>query len=141
MKTEAPSKLEDSLSEILVWLKEAAQGGADFAAEQAPLVCQEIVAYGRVYHTAWIAIIFVLWSTVVMFLWLNIRKVTRDDSWDDSELTPQGVRGLVGSIVFAIATFVLSIEGGTGIFSHGKDAMLAWFAPRLYIVEYISDLL
>lgn len=53
-------KLEGSTAELLQFITETAKAGKNFALEQAPLVCQEIVAYGRVYCTLGVIIALLL---------------------------------------------------------------------------------
>ena len=121
--------LNDSLGSILEWAKAA----GDFVQGQAPLIAQEIITFGRV--AAWVQVGFgllllVFTGLLVFMLQRHIRK--HEDMLDCEPLfvIPGGLVALIGGI------------GGMAlVFDNALIAMKATFAPRLYLIEYVSALI
>ena len=122
----------ESLDQIMTWLKAGVETGGSFVAEQAPLIAQEIILFGRATHTFYM---FVSLSALIVSIGLfrlvlkNIHKA--DDEPDAMVKTVVG--GVLG-VIFGIGGFIATGE-------MARDFFLAWFAPRLYIIEYLSNLL
>lgn len=122
--------------ELLTWLssmREAAQGGINFALTQAPLVVQEKVLYGRITATAWLVfslgvLLFGSYWTRRVWTWIWAESKKRD--FDGGE---------VFASVAVTATCVIAPLGF--VCSCFDEAVKLWFAPRLYIVEWLSGLL
>ncbi len=132
----------DLQKELALWLsaiREGAQQGASFAIEQAPLVVQEKILYGRITSLLLVllaVVAFVLSVRVYRSAWAVNRAALANggkgycDIWPETQGAMQCVLSFVaacGSLVFAIAA--------------GNTAVLAWCAPRLYIIEWLSELL
>ncbi len=118
----------EALATVLEWTK---QGGA-FIQEQAPLVVQEIVVRGRVTSTAMVVISMLSIVSSIAFVkwvWEKSRK------WDDEEAA---IHCRIGS---SIVAFCLSFGMFITFFIYAYEACTAWFAPRLYVLEQLQQLL
>lgn len=108
--------------------------GADFAGEQIPLVLQEIVGYGRAYETAICVIFGLLTILTPWIMYLGLKKADHLEKCGNKN-DADGVAILtmvVGVIVLlpSLITFFTTID----------DCLKAWFAPRLYVIEYLHEL-
>ena len=121
-------QLQQQLAAYLKEIATAARAGADFAIEQAPLVVQEKIAYARVSETAF-CVLAVLGAFIAAqaFVW-----GTREGGMDaDNPLA--FVAQLAGGILCVVLTI--------GSLAQLNTVMLVWFAPRLYILEWVMGLL
>lgn len=126
--------LQQELAAWLSRLREATDAGASFALEQAPLIVQEKVAYGRVVLTSWTVLLLAASMLSAYVVWRHIRtaQVKRGEDYDFIDDTHPGV-----IIPFSIAT-ALTLATGLGV---ATDAAQVWFAPRLYVLEWLAGLL
>lgn len=113
------------LHEYLAKMLASAEKGADFAIEQAPLVAQEVVAYGRATQTAYL-VFFAALLVATAYAAYRFARFLKNNNW---ELSPFGM-------LFVIPVIV----GFIGFGSHIEPFFKSWFAPRLYLIEYIKDL-
>jgi hypothetical protein len=114
---------EQLQNEIAAWLQQL-RSGADFVIEQAPLVVQEKVLYGRI-EAAGLVVGGIV--TLCAGIWL-LRRAERWFSRDDN---PFGyVGGITGTAGGAVWVLFSVIEGSK-----------PWFAPRLYVAEWLAGLL
>lgn len=127
--------------ELVAWLaalRETAQQGTSFALEQAPLLVQEKIAYGRAWSLCLTAVCVVGFTVGVRFWragWVAYQAARaeaerRGDLWIETE----------GGVRCAMAAIGCVITGVFGV-AATQMAVKAWFAPRLYIVEWLIDLL
>lgn len=117
-------QLQQQLAEYLKAILTAAQSGANFVTQQAPLVVQEKIAYGRVMETLWFVGVIVCLSPIV---WLSIRYFKDAvKASDDGPVFLLNIIGIVGSLA--------------AIWFAAQSAALVWFAPRLYILEWAMSL-
>lgn len=117
---------EKNINEAIDWLQETGGSIQDFAAEQAPLYCREVVAWELWHGIAGV----VLGLAVLLFgVWLVRRAMAmyRPDS-DGSEMFP----GMAGG---------LAIVGGVVIVAcSAPSAIKSAVAPRLVIVEHLRGM-
>lgn len=126
MNEELQSKLIEYLSKIEGGIERA----VDFSAEQAPLVIQELIQWTIVEHT----IYAVLWCGLAMFfVILSGLCVIRRRKWDPEDPAFPVMFGGIPSFVCATLT-------GTPAVINGSVALKAYLAPRLFVLEYLRDL-
>jgi uncharacterized membrane protein YjdF len=118
-------QLQQELAAWLGQLRNAADAGASFALEQAPLIIQEKVLYGRAFHTA-VAVLVVL-TFVVAFL--ALRRAVKGNG---DNVMANAVAGGAGFSVF------ISFCAGDMWF---PQVFQVWFAPRIYVIEWLAGLL
>lgn len=121
---------EQLQKELAVWLstlRESAQSAGNFAIEQAPLVVQEKILYGRI-SAVFIFVIFLglLFAAlrVVAYCRTQAKKHPHSD-WSIGT----GFSCLL-PILFAVLSMVAA-----------HDVLYVFFAPRLYIIEWLAGLL
>ena len=116
-------QLVEALNQVLDYAKQA----AGFAAEQAPLIVQELLRW----TIAWDSICLGFWFLVLIAcfrLWKK-GKEFNDNRYDD-----------IGGVLM-----VCSVLGGfisivvMGVYTY--DLTMAIFAPRLYVINYLAHLL
>lgn len=128
-------QLQAQLAEYLKAILTTAQQGAAFVKEQAPMVVQEKILYARVLFTVE-AVAFAIAALVLARLAVRFYKIAseagkgyRCDIWPER---PGGLLniacsiGSIGSALFAVIA--------------AETAVQAWFAPRLYILEWAMSL-
>lgn len=114
---------------MLAWLaglRGQAEDLRGFVLDQAPEVVREIVALGRAEHTlAALAIVvgFVVGLRAFRWAW-NFESFDRD----------------AVIVLGAIAGSVLTLIGMIGLFHETHLALMAWFAPRVYVLHELGDL-
>jgi len=120
---EPKAKLAEVTATGLQELIEFIKAGTEVVGEQAPLVAQEIVMYGRASNT-----LYVIGSLIVLFAWYKALVWAWNDETSSNWEAPVTIFGVV-IIVFALLGFCASIS----------SAIMAWFAPRLYVLDTIKD--
>lgn len=118
-------ELQKQLAAMLAQLGNFAGDASKFASEQIPPLVQEKIALGRIEGTVWfLASIVVVWF--VVSLWRRLRRWQPEDD-DDKGLAFAGL-GVLSLGAFAL--FSLAFH----------TCATAWFAPRLFIVEWLTAL-
>ena len=124
MKEELQTQLISSLDKVQEYI-EASEG---FILEQAPLVAQEIVLSGRIQYGAIIVgltvILIPLYTAILTCLFKYWRK-----SEEDGFLCASAIIGIIA--MFPTAFMFDAVHRG----------IIPFFAPRLYLLREISDLL
>ena len=120
---------EENINEALNWLQETGSAMQDFAVEQTPLYCQEVVAWAF-WQNAIGAGTGLALLAVGIFCAYQLIKTSR--SYKDND-----------EIVMALSTIVggLALIGGViATTIHLPDAIKAVVSPRLVIVEHLINL-
>ena len=134
MNKEIEEKLYASMGKIAEYLEKT----ADFTAEQAPLLVQEVLAYFTL--LAWVNLgITVAWLLAWLLLAVVAWKLALGEHSKITESSEHGtMMGACGSfaIIFSVATLI-QIHGS---FDRGKDVLKIEKAPRLYLIEQMRDL-
>lgn len=119
------TEIESMGVELLDYL----QSGASFVAEQTPLVLQEILAYYFVYHLIWVGVCVIPLIAFALCL-RRFVKTYADLTFDSRENWGFALAfGAVGTCAAQIGTLM-------NLFAAVKIAV----APRLYLIEYVSNL-
>lgn len=128
---------EKNINEAIDWLQQSGGAIQDFAVEQAPLYCREVVAW-ELYNGIALCVLAVILLIVMAACWkVALRWKGAERAKKESDLyysaSEAFVGPMIGGIVAAIAAFV--------ILTHGAPmAIKAAVAPRLVIVEHLRGL-
>ena len=120
--------LQKQLAEMLAKLAGAAEQGMAFAGDQIPPLVAEKILLGRVTSTVWLLVGAVL-------LYIGIGFTRRLWSWAHEEIDDEAV------LVAILGTAASLAPGSATMLVAGEIALKAWFAPRLYIVEWLRGFL
>lgn len=117
------TQLQQQLADYLKLILETIKTGSTFVAGQVPLVVQEKITYGRAEETITLVILIVL-------VYLSYRTVRWGMDQNDEMSVVACVVGGIGILLFTVLALI------------ELDFVLkVWFAPRLYIIEWIVSLL
>lgn len=126
---------EELTNEALGMLLEWAKRADAFASEQVPAVAQEIVAYGRAYETTIVAV-----AAIAFLSWLSVSlwalKTSSELAWEDGPCAET-----MGRVAWWALGLIIVPVTLCGVANHLPLMIQAWFAPRLYVIQYVSDLL
>lgn len=139
VNTLSPVVGEERLARLLDWLDTTARTVGDFAAEQTPLLVQEIIAWGF-----WSQVVAaVLWAVAWLVAFCVGRWLFRLGTTlplGDRRGLPHRSEGACFAMSFGtiirVAAFFLLI--GTAV--HTTKAVKVSIAPRLYVLEYVQRL-
>ena len=125
-------ELKAKLLEMLTQIQEAARDGGSFVIDQAPEIAREIVTLGRVQSTLATCGGLTMAIAGVITGLLFIKKYQRSDDADTADFCS-------GAAIFlgAIPTVLGTVMFGSCV----QWCIKTWFAPRLYIIDYIRGLL
>lgn len=118
--------------ELLAWLtsvRQLAEQGKDFVLQQAPMVVQEKITWGRATETLWAVAAFLVFAVSVylaMKAWRWVFSIPAD------EQDGHAVAGIFASIPAVCLFFVFM--------SQLETALQVWLAPRLYIIDWVVGL-
>ena len=116
--------LSDQTAKLLEDLRTMLEKGGQFVLEQAPPLAREVVAFGRATETMYVVL-------AIAGLTLAIYKLAKNGKrwFDASDDAPHG-----GFLLFVPMTIVSAL---TFLFSI-NDCLMAWAAPRLYLLKYVA---
>ncbi len=115
-------------------LLESIQSGKEFLLTQAPDVIQQLVTWKRVELSLYV-IIGVLCLLSVRRLFKNF--VMSVKSLEDSD-TGINVAKMIGNLFVIVGVLLL---GFILTLVNVSDCLKVWFAPKIYLIEYLSSLL
>ena len=121
---------ETNINEAIDWLQQTGGSIQDFATEQAPLYCREVVAW-ELWHGAAFAAAGLVMLIFAAFAFKNLRKAFAPENKADSEVTVPG---------WFFATVIPAVLGTVLILVYGSSAIKAAVAPRVVIVEHLRGL-
>lgn len=117
--------LKAQLEQLLAALLQNAQDAAAWTKEEIPLLVREKIAFGRAWET-----VMLLLMLVGLYFMSRVWQFWKTYEFDDDENRGTAAFGLgVGSVIL----IGLTIE-------QLKDVMQVWFAPRLYIVDWLLEM-
>jgi len=120
--------LQKQLAEMLAKLSATVQEGATWAGQQIPPLVQEKILLGRIESLIDLAV----FAGVAYVGYRILRYCAVTLKWDvdrNERIIPFSMGG-VGLCLFGSICAALSVH----------DVILVWFAPRLYIVEWLAGL-
>ena len=125
-------KLEQVLNDLITFIENA----GEFAAEQAPLVVQEILLRGKILTALWLIIplsvtALLIWCIYATVQYLKKKKGVNALQFDDDA-------SFSGEFVFGC--FVLTVVNVGLIYAFAVNFVTVWFAPRLYVLNYLKDM-
>lgn len=122
------SILEKAVGEMLTKAISAAEAAGKFAMEQLPDIAQQYVIYVGIISTAWTVIgLFLLFSPFILF---HVFK-----KWNDGDVD----EGVVIPTLFIGGGF--SIAGAACIVSNFDKMIMAFFAPKILLIQFAADLI
>ena len=127
MDEQIKEQLIKSIDNVQIWVEQ----GANFAAEQTPLIIEEIVWKGLVvesYHILF-ALCFFITSVVlgrIGWKWAG----NLEPGWNEQDCTT--ARSMI-----IIAVFCMSLP----FFDQLIDPFIIWAAPRIYVIEQLARLM
>ena len=132
------SKFKDNLGEILDYVKESLQKGAEFASEQAPILVEEILTYHTIYYSAMVGV-FILLTFVSIFTFKYKARHNRELSgrslWSKDW---EGDKMPSATIIISFILFGVSIAK---VIEQMMLLIKVTVAPRLYLLEYARDII
>lgn len=117
----------DKVSAILGFIQAGVEKTSDFAVEQIPIVAKEILQYGFI-HSIVCGLIALAIGVVVMKLFLRFLAWLKKEG-DLSDGAPFSLFLLLPALVCLCIAY-----------SFFDDAVKIKFAPRVYLIEYVSNL-
>ena len=109
--------------EIISWLRES----ADFLKEQSPQYVEELIRLQLV-ESSIAGLLFLPIASALLYM---IYLVAVDESIDDEDYR--------AGIVFALG--FIFVVACCGMLHFGYYGLMAWIAPRVYVLEHVNDLL
>lgn len=124
-------ELQKQLAAMIAKLLDATQNAATWSSAQVPLLVQEKITYGRIEHTLGV----VICAAIAYASYHSCQRFFRIAK-EASNLSGEEVGGVIAVLASSIG-FLVSIAFAI---AHLNWALMAWFAPRLFIVEWLSSL-
>lgn len=122
--------INQTLNELLNFVKDGSQTAVAFGKEQIPLVVQEILVWGKVEAVlAIIGSIFLL-SVGLAFIYWTYKKF---EEWDDDH----NIMMIFGPLVSVLC----SIFGSIFLIASIHALCYTIFAPRLYLIDKITEMI
>lgn len=117
---------EKNINEAINWIQATSESVQDFATEQAPLYCREVVAW-----ELWSGIALVSASVITLIIGLALLK----KFWKATDNDEECILG--SSIAFGIFILLPCII----VITHGaRNSIKATVAPRVVIIEHLKDI-
>lgn len=130
MNEELQLKLVESFEKVSDWV----DSSEDFVVEQAPLVVSEIISWGF-----WSNLSISLLSFMVLIICLCVLKFFVIKNFH--KLDEKDTSGAQAMVIFISGIFsIVGILGSTcEMIHHSYDTIFILVAPRLYVIEQISN--
>ena len=137
------------VNELVAWLTDTLQSSGDFVMAEAPSVARQTVLYGLVWNWSTIAIqLFMAAAGFCMLRELGRRMRGHAQVWESEAKKTNDWFGLGRRIdMFDSRSTTLHVMSAVwlvvfvfGAFSYLPDAIKATFAPKLYLIEYVTRL-
>ena len=126
----------EQANRILSLIADSMEQGKEFVLEQAPDVAQQIVAFGRAYETA-LCVMAALCFVACLY---GIRRLPGLIAEAERATYENEMSAQVKAMAVGIVSFLGGLLSATAIMTELRPCCLAWFAPKLYILEYCSRL-
>lgn len=125
--------------ELLSWLaglREAVTTGVAFAKDQIPQVLWEKILVDRVILTLLIIVALATITSFFYYLPFRLKKIEDNEGYGKDESGATFAQYIIYIIVHGIAVIVAVISIGCNAY----NLALVWFAPRLYLIQWITSL-
>lgn len=120
----ASDKFKDNLDEIMEFVKDSIQQAKEFAGDHVPPLIENLITYYSIYHTA----LTVLLLLIPFFYWIWFLRAVNNERIHEDDVGGFGALGF-----FLLPVFGFGIH-------HAVEAVKVIVAPRLYLLEYASDI-
>lgn len=149
MDEETQEMINNNLQEIILWTKESAKATSDFVTEQAPLVVQEMIAWGIFENGFYAALYGVLGLACIIMVVFCIKRFRRqiqkiNSSQKDCNCNDYEYCENCKDNIACMYMVIGSISGIASLFlliaciDNFMTCMYIYFAPRLYILDELS---
>lgn len=130
----ADAELRREMAGWLSDIRENAGQARNFVLDQAPLVVRDLVAMGRAESTLWL----LGWIASLVIAGCLLRRTIRlvRLNWEDAD---EPTMALCCLALVWLAAWVFASAVGIACCLH--DFVTAWFAPRIFVIEYVADML
>lgn len=139
-------ELQNTLLESIDLVKEWAQKGGEFVAEQTPLVIQELLLYNFWWHLIWwtIGVIGLLALCYTFKCGLKWVKKTHEEAVEFNKNIKYSYdkksEDVTGEFMFVIIAHLTGLSIVLPMIICNFTWLKIWLAPRLYILEYVGEL-
>jgi len=124
-------ELTDKVSEFMGFITESLQQGKDFAMEQTPLIVQELILSKRIELTTYM-VLLVCGMIACVFLAFPLFKKCKEGINENNINVIMAHAVPVGCLaLFCLPTALTQLD----------DLIQVWFAPRVFILEYITKMI
>ena len=130
MELEIKSELQNKLIDYMTGLETGINNLVDFGSEQIPVLVQEILTFSLIERGVFVAVDLVVLGVCVYLFKKMLPHVV--ECLDDANPLP-----LIGSVLTGVMTISMITSAIRGILICTK----IHFAPRLFMLEYIKDLI
>lgn len=132
---DAERSMDEQLKrEMLSWLadaREAAHGAGDFLAGQAPDVVRDLIVLARVESTVMLVGSALMIGLLILAFRRTGRAIDGLPANSDADVPLVLLALLIGmAIIFLAIVFACNVH----------DFLASWFTPRVYVIEYLADL-
>lgn len=130
------TNLQEALAVTLGMVNDYAHGGVELTQAHAPVLAQEVLARARAIETLNVLTLLLLVTGGVYCAYLLFKHGKRwTHATNDEEVTS------TGKILVSGAGAVFGVLGIIGIACHAASFYTAWFCPKLYLVEYVAEMI
>jgi hypothetical protein len=143
-------ELQQQLTQYLALLLDAVRTGVAFTQEQVPLIIQEKIFLARLQHTTWLVVGVVMTFLLVHFVKTAfLRGFEADAEWtrytrayEEANVNVRKTLTHTAGAKWAqtwmnILPGLVCLMGPFMIMTHLTMCYQVWFAPRLYILEWL----
>lgn len=131
MNEELKAKLNEMSVETLDKLQQYLSGAEQFAQEQIPALYNEIIMWGMAKHIFYFSIFFTIAFTLFL---IGVYLIRIKDQWTDSDGLQ--IQRFIGCMLQLNLLFTFP-----AMCANLYEIIHIYFAPRLYVLEQISQLL
>lgn len=139
MTTEKLSPIQQELlsraDSIFDSIAKAANSTIDFAKEQLPDIALQYVTFYRVYYTLIVAVALI-GIVVGLYSWFRVAIFDSFKTQNENYSTWSDFRTFTCTI-----GILMIVSSSVTLLLITKDALLVWFAPKIFIIQSITDLI
>lgn len=123
-------QLQKQLADMLASLTQVTKDGAGWVGNQIPPLVHEKILFGRVNEPAQLILVVVFFYVMFRCAKACYKKIREDESYNDPTGWILGMAGSIGGMLILSIGFCFQLE----------TTLMVWFAPRLYIVEWLKSM-